>query len=58
MEDKFWSSLINYPHTTTLRIYGLSETNKSGILLRLIISGIGTVIYNIAKSLDKMFTIL
>ena len=52
-EDKSWSSLINY-HPIILKIYGLPKIHKPNILLRPIISGIGSAPHNIAKLLAKL----
>ena len=41
---------VNWLLHTIPRIYGLPKTHKPWIPLRLIISGIGTALHNIAKS--------
>ena len=54
-EDKSWSLLINYHHIIP-KIYSLPKTHKPDILLRPIISGIGSASHNIAKLLDKLLS--
>ena len=53
MRIKSWSSLINY-HPIILKIYGLPKTHRPDILLRPIISGIGSALHNISKLLAKL----